>query len=150
MPVIASKVQDLVENLSGREIRFSTAVPLLLYILDIIMISIKRRVVVTFELKGTQKERTAFPEQIRSSLAALKAIFQVFQNRKNRQIPFLTEKALQAVVLFIKENQNFSIELLDDVLMIKEILDRQQHVLSQMDKEILKREISKMTNVESL
>uniref|UniRef100_A0A914L5D8 Uncharacterized protein n=1 Tax=Meloidogyne incognita TaxID=6306 RepID=A0A914L5D8_MELIC len=148
MPVIASKVQDLVENLSGREIRFSTAVPLLLYILDIIMIAMKRKIVLTFEKEGTQKD--SYLLQIRSFLAVLKSIFQVFQNRKNRQIPFLTEKALQAIVLFIKENQNFSTDLLDDVPMLKEILDRQQHVLSQMDKEILKREISKITNVENL
>nr|CAD2162395.1 unnamed protein product [Meloidogyne enterolobii] len=148
MPVIASKVQDLVENLSGREIRFSTAVPLLLYILDIIMIAMKRKIVLTFEKEGTQKD--SYLLQIRSFLAVLKSIFQIFQNRKNRQIPFLTEKALQAIVLFIKENQNFSSDLLDDVPMLKEILDRQQHVLSQMDKEILKREISKITNVENL
>jgi len=77
MPVIASKVQDLVENLSGREIRFSTAVPLLLYILDIIMIAMKRKIVLTFEKEGTQKD--SYLLQIRSFLAVLKSIFQVFQ-----------------------------------------------------------------------
>ncbi|KAF7638646.1 Chromo domain-containing protein [Meloidogyne graminicola] len=146
LPLITSKVQDLVENLSGREIRFSPAVPLMLYILDIIMITIKRRAK-TFELENNKICNSI---QTKSSLSAIKAIFQIFQNRRNRQIPFLTEKVLQTIVLFVKENQLLSNELFeDDAILLKEILDRQQHVLPLMDREILKREISKITNVET-
>jgi hypothetical protein len=79
MPVIASKVQDLMENLIGREIRFSQVVPLILYILDIIMISVRRRAVVTFE--STQKCGSSSFVEINSSFAALKAILQIFHVR---------------------------------------------------------------------
>jgi hypothetical protein len=54
----------------------------------------------------------------------------------------LTEKVLKTIVLVIKENQNLSADLLDDVPILKELLDRQQHVLSPIDREVLKRVIS--------
>jgi hypothetical protein len=52
-------------------------------------------------------------------------------------------------VLFIKDNPGFIQDLLvDNAVQIKEMLERQPHILSIQDKDILKRELTKLNPVE--